>query len=257
MYATPKRSTLISGVVHVAVLVALLMTGGVVPTPSWEPEHIKIVLPSDLVRYEVTRTEGGGGGLQDKLPPQKGVPPKASLRVFVPPTARIENMNPVLSMDQAILGEPAPMAPHSLVGDPNGVLGIISAGPGSNGGIGSGDHNGVGPRHGPGAGPDGDDGGFGGQGGFRDNVTEPVLLWKTEPEYSDDARKAKLQGSVFLRIVVNERGQAESISVTQGLGLGLDERAIDAVKKWKFRAAMRGGKPVPRVAIVQVTFRLL
>src|SRR5262249_48673277 len=110
---------------------------------------------------------------------------------------------------------------------------------------------------GPGAGPDGDDGGLSGRAGFRDNVTDPVLVWKTEPEYTDEARKAKLQGSVLLRIVVNEHGQAESITVTQGLGRGLDERAIEAVRKWRFRAGRRAGKPIPTIAIIQVTFRLL
>jgi periplasmic protein TonB len=259
MYASPKRSTLISALVHVAVLAILLLTGGVLPTPSWEPEHVQLVLPSDLVQYEVTRIEhgGGGGGLKEKLPPQKGDPPKPSTHPFVPPTARIENMAPVLSMDQAILADPSAALPHNLIGDPNGVIGVISAGPGTNGGIGTGDHGGVGPRKGEGAGPDGDDRGLSGNAGFRERITDPVLLWKTEPEYTDEARKAKLQGSVFLRVVVNERGQAESITVTQGLGLGLDDRAIDAVAKWKFRPAMRAGKPVPTVAIIQVTFRLL
>src|SRR5262249_20777245 len=99
--------------------------------------------------------------------------------------------------------------------------------------------------------------GFGGRAGFRDDVTAPTLLSKIEPEYSDDARKAKLQGSVFLRIVVDERGHAESIEVTQGLVLGLDERAVEAVKKWRFRPAMRVGRPVPASAIVQVVSRLL
>jgi len=259
MYATPKRSTLISGLVHCAVLAILLLTGGVLPTPSWEPEHVKLVMPSDLVNYEVTRIEhgGGGGGLKEKLPPQKGDPPKPSLHPFVPPTARIENMSPVLSMDEAILADPSTVVPRNLIGDPNGVLGVISAGPGTNGGIGTGDQNGVGSRKGPGAGPDGDDGGLSIRSGVRDNLIEPVLVSKTEPEYSDEARKAKLQGSVYLRIVVNERGQAESITVTNGLGLGLDERAVEAVKQWKFRPATRAGKAIPRVAIIQVTFRLL
>jgi protein TonB len=78
-----------------------------------------------------------------------------------------------------------------------------------------------------------------------------------EPAYTEEARKVKLQGTILLRIVVNERGWAEHIVVTQGLGLGLDERAADSVKQWRFKPAMRGGKPVPSVALVQVTFRLL
>ena len=161
-------------------------------------------------------------------------------------------------MEQAILASPSVLINPRFIGDLNGIANLISGGPGKNGGIGTGDHNGIGPREGQGAG-DGPDGiGIGGvQSGFRDDVTQAILISKTEPDYSEDARKARLQGSVLLRIVVNERGRAESIVVTQSLGLGLDERAIEAVKKWKFRPGMRGKTLVPTSAIIQVTFRLL
>jgi protein TonB len=260
MYASSRRSTLISGLVHIAVIVLLLMSGGVVPTPSWEPEHMTLVLPSDLVKYDVTATDkGGGGGTNDPLPPTKGHPPKPSLHAFVPPTARVENLQPILTMEQAIIADPSIQIPKDLpvIGDPNGAIGVKSNGPGIRGGVGTGENGGVGPNRGPGAG-DGPDGGIGGtRGGFRDNVTQPELIWKSEPAYTEEARKVRLQGTVQLRIVVNERGRAESIVVTQGLGLGLDERAMEAVAQWKFRPGMRGGKPVPTVAIVQVSFRLL
>jgi len=260
MYASSRRSTLISGLVHIAVIVLLLMSGGVVPTPSWEPEHISLVLPSDLVKYAVTTTahDGGGGGTKDLLPPTKGHTPKAALHAFVPPTARIENQQPVLTMEQAIVADPSIQIPKDLplIGDPNGVLGVKSNGPGKGSGIGAGENGGDGPGHGPGAG-DGDGGIGGSRNGFRDNVSQPELIWKSEPEYTEEARKVKLQGTVQLRIVVDERGRAESIEVTHGLGLGLDERAVAAVRQWKFKPGMRGGKPVPTVAIIQVSFRLL
>src|SRR5215471_15336689 len=251
MYASSRRSTLISGLVHIAVIVLLLMSGGVVPTPSWEPEHISLVLPSDLVKYAVTATahDGGGGGTKDLVPPIKGHPPKPALHAFVPPTARVENQQPVLSMEQAIVADPSIQIPKDLpvIGDPNGVLGVKSNGPGTGSGIGTGKSAG-----------DDSDGGIGGsRPGFRDNVTQPELIWKSEPEYTEEARKVKLQGTVQLRIVVDERGRAESIEVTHGLGLGLDERAVAAVRQWKFKPGMRGGKPVPTVAIVRVSFRLL
>src|ERR1035437_9534324 len=118
----------------------------------------------------------------------------------------------------------------------------------------------AGPRgsgRGPRAGPGRDGGIASAQSGFQGSLTDPVLLWKAEPEYSDEARKAKLQGSVIMRVEIDARGQVQNIAVSQGLGLGLDDRAIEAVRQWKFRAGTRNGKPVPTNALIQVTFRLL
>ena len=262
MYSSPKRSGLISALVHVALFALLLVTGKVVNTIPKLVDHGSIVLPSDLVKYQVTKVEDGrgGGGQNDPDPPQKGHLPKITPRPFVPPAAHVENQHPVLSMEMAILGDPSIIVPAinlPIVGDPNGVLGRISGGPGGPTGIGDRGNGGIGKKDGPGYGP-GETPGVGGvRSGFRDNVTQPRLLSKVEPEYSDEARKVKLQGSVMLRIVVDEHGRAESIEVTQRLGLGLDERAIEAVKKWRFSPGTRGGRPVPTSALVEVTFRLL
>lgn len=263
MYASPARSRLISALVHAAVLALLIFTGKVVKVLPPLKDHGSIILPSDLVKYRVTRTESGrsGGGQHDPDPPQLGHPPKFSTHPFVPPTAHIENQQPILSMDMAVFGDPAILIPAvnlSLIGDPNGVAHMISGGPGGPTGIGPKGNRGVGGKGGDTCcGDDGNRGGIGGPHGVREAVTEPRLLTKVDPEYSQEARKSKVQGSVMLRVVINERGLAESIEVTQGLGLGLDERAIEAVRKWTFRPAMRGKMPVPVSAIVQVTFRLL
>ena len=92
---------------------------------------------------------------------------------------------------------------------------------------------------------------------FRDRSPDPILLWKSEPEYTDEARKAKVQGAVVMHVEIDARGQVQNISVAQGLGLGLDECAMAAVRKWRFRAGTRNGKPVSTNALIQVTFRLL
>jgi len=88
-------------------------------------------------------------------------------------------------------------------------------------------------------------------------VSAPVLVAKTEPEYSEEARKAKYSGEVLLSIVVDEHGIPRDIHVVRPLGLGLDEKAIEAVMKWRFRPGMKGGRPVATQAQVQVNFRLL
>jgi TonB family protein len=88
-------------------------------------------------------------------------------------------------------------------------------------------------------------------------VTAPTLIYKVEPEYSEEARKAKYQGTVVLYVVVDERGLPRDLRIVRALGLGLDEKAVDAVKQWRFRPGYLNGKPVPVAATVEVNFRLL
>jgi TonB family protein len=136
-------------------------------------------------------------------------------------------------------------------------LGIPSNGIGSGGGIGSGSGGGVGSGKGAGVGP-GSGGGFGG-GAFRigGGVSAPSVLSKVEPEYSEEARKAKWQGTVVLSLVVDDQGRPQNLKVLRSLGLGLDQKAIEAVEKWRFKPGMKDGKPVPVMATIEVNFRLL
>ena len=142
-------------------------------------------------------------------------------------------------------------------GDPLAKLGPPSNGPGSGSGIGSGSGGGIGPGKGPGFGP-GEGGGIGG-GVFRvgGGVSSPIPIYKVEPEYSEEARKAKFQGTVVLQIVIDERGNPTNFKVVRPLGLGLDEKAIEAVQKWRFRPGLKEGKAVAVLATVEVNFRLL
>ena len=83
------------------------------------------------------------------------------------------------------------------------------------------------------------------------------MRYKIEPEYSEEARKAKYSGTVLLSIEVDPSGRARNVSVTKGVGLGLDEKAIEAVNKWRFNPGLKDGKPVTVRAQVEVNFRLL
>jgi protein TonB len=150
-----------------------------------------------------------------------------------------------------------PQINMSAYGDPLSKFGTPSNGPGSGGGIGSGSGGGVGSGKGGGFGP-GEGGGVGG-GVYRvgGGVTAPVLLYKKEPEYSEEARKAKYQGTVLLYIEVDSSGKATNIRVQKSLGLGLDEKAMEAVKQWKFKPGYKDGKPVTVAATIEVNFRLL
>ncbi|MBZ5722734.1 MAG: energy transducer TonB [Acidobacteriia bacterium] len=101
--------------------------------------------------------------------------------------------------------------------------------------------------------PDKDDGGVYHVGG---GVSAPRVVYASSPEYSKEARKAKLQGTVVLWVVVGKDGRVRNIRVAQTLGMGLDEKAIEAVSKWRFVPGHKDGKPVPVQINVEVAFRL-
>lgn len=259
MFGTPKRSALISGLLHAAAIVLVLIASRVKPLPP-AVTRVTLLVPRDISRYipHVPHKAGGGGGAGDNTPATQGQLPRVALRQFTPPAAVIRNYNPQLAMEPTLVGASRIMAaiPNLPYGDPNGVSGPPSGGRGKRGGIGDGDGGGVGGHNGPGYGPD-DGGGVGGDAHIVGTIVAPVLLTKTDPEYSDEARRAKLQGIVVLHIDVDAHGQPRNIKVVQGLGLGLEQRAVDAVRQWKFRPGSIDGKPAVTSAVVQVTFRLL
>jgi TonB family protein len=207
---------------------------------------------------------GGGGGKRAPLRASRGDLPKAAPRQFTPPVVNRENPEPKLAMEPTIVvaaSAPLPMLHIGQAGDPLAPPGPPSDGRGKSGGIGEGDGTGVGPGKGLGYGP-GDKYGVGGGlpsggGGPRANITPAALVWKVEPEYSDEARRAKIQGTVLLFLEVDPDGKPSNILVRQGLGLGLDEKAIDAVRRWKFRPGKQNGRAVTTTAMVEVNFRLL
>ena len=201
---------------------------------------------------------GGGGGDRDKLQASKGVLPKFSRDQIVPPVAVLRNDNPKLPATPTVVVPPEIKMPQvgTVMGDPLGVIGPPSNGPGSGGGIGSGSGGGVGSGRGPGVGP-GWGGGIGG-GAYRvgGGVSAPRAVFSPDPEYSEEARKAKYQGTVVLWCVVGADGRVHDVRVSRSLGLGLDEKAMEAVKQWKFEPARKDGQPVAVQINIEVNFRL-
>lgn len=265
MYASPKRSVLFSGLLHAAAIVLVLIATRVPPPTMHRAVRSVLLVPRDIDAYApvVQRAQvgGGGGGVGSPLPASRGRLPRQSLRQFTPPQVEVLNENPRLIMEPTILVSPDVVLPRvnlAQYGIPNGVLGPLSGGPGTGGGLGTGKGTGIGDSNGPGY---GDGPGGGGVTGTpvrgRGSMTPPALLYKTEPEYSDDARKARVQGKVVLVIEVDARGQARNIRVTESLGLGLDERAAEAVAQWRFRPALMNGAAIATPVLVEVFFRLL
>ncbi|HMI51851.1 MAG TPA: energy transducer TonB [Candidatus Saccharimonadales bacterium] len=204
---------------------------------------------------------GGGGGDRSVEPPTKGKAPKFKWDQFTPPEAKIKNPNPKLPMDPSLLGPPDLKVQNPALnnmGDPMAAAVNLSGGSGGGGGIGTGEMGGVGSGSGGGLGP-GEGGGTGG-GAFRagvNGVGVPVCLYCPYPQYSDEARKAKYQGTVVLLVTITPDGRAIDIQVVKGPGLGLEEKAIEAVKGWKFKpAAGPSGKIVAVRVPIEVTFRL-
>jgi TonB family protein len=142
------------------------------------------------------------------------------------------------------------------LGDPKSSGVIPSNGTGSGSGIGSGDGGGVGPGHGRGVGP-GEEAGMGG-GVFRmgKGVTPPRVIYQTDPEFSEEARKAKYQGTCVLGLIVDANGHPTAIRVLSALGMGLDEKAIESVKNWKFEPGKKDGHDVSVEIAVEVDFHL-
>ncbi|MEO8659950.1 MAG: energy transducer TonB [Bryobacteraceae bacterium] len=261
------RAGLGSILFHVLGLILLLtLASSKVVQNAMKPPSTAVFIP-DLAPYEPkmatkkqTMGGGGGGGDRSPLPAAKGKLPKMAPKQFTPPMQVQLNPDPKLTMEPTIIGPPDVKLPNvnmAQYGDPFAKVGPPSNGTGTGGGIGSGSGGGVGSGRGGGFGP-GEGGGFGG-GVYRigGGVSAPVPIFKVEPEYSEEARKAKFQGTVLLSIVVDETGKTRDIKVLRTLGLGLDEKAIEAVMKWRFRPAYKDGKPVPVAANVEVNFRLL
>ncbi|MBM3769087.1 MAG: energy transducer TonB [Acidobacteria bacterium] len=261
-----KTAGLGSVMVHCAVVGLLIFISTNETVQKVAKEAVHLVAPVDLAPYQSkapqqkqTMGGGGGGGNLSPLDASKGKLPKIA-KQFVPPSAVVLNEAPKLVMEPTIEVQPNATLPQtnlSSLGDPTGIGRIPSNGPGSGAGIGSGSGGGVGSGSGRGVGP-GSGGGIGG-GVYRvgGGVSAPAIVSRVEPEYSEEARKAKFQGTVVLYIEVDENGKPRNLRVLRPLGLGLDEKAIEAVAKWKFRPGFKDGKPVVVSASVEVNFRLL
>jgi protein TonB len=279
------RALAASGALHAAVLGLLVFftSLGVATAPARQTET-----PVRLVFLALPGPGGGGGGggLRQPAPPPKAemkgaiverspvprprrittrrpapeprkipppVRPRPAERPVEPPVV------PVAAPAQQVVA-PVATAPADAR-DATGTLGEASSasesqGSGSGSGVGTGEGTGIGEGAGAGIGP-GSGGGTGG-GPYRpgSGVTPPGLLREVRPDYTEDARRRGIEGDVVLEIVVRADGTVGNVTVLQGLGGGLDRRAIDAVRQWRFSPARRFGTPVDVMVEVAVEFSL-
>lgn len=253
--------------VMISLIVGLSLWGGAQVKQYVEERQItELVLPPDALLPITPQKKqpmggGGGGGDRDKLQAPKGKLPKQSMEQLTPPAVVLRNEKPKLTAEPTVVLPPEVKLPQTALPNLGDPIAGIPAGPPSNGtgsgsGIGSGSGGGVGSGFGPGVGP-GRGGGFGG-GVFRvgGGVSAPRIINAPDPEYSEEARKAKYQGVVVLWLIVGPDGRPRDIRVSRSLGMGLDQKAIEAVREWKFEPAKKDGQPVAVQINVEVNFRL-
>ena len=242
------KSQAVSLGLHVFSIALLLLVASRSLTPPGglldrETHSTQLIAPR-LLRIAVT--DRGGGANESILPARRGNPPPRAAKTFIPPEAKTL---PHLEIPMGVAFDVPLISDARRIGDPLSTLAIGSLGKGGHNGIGDGGCcDGVGPSR---SGPPG----WSSQKGHA--ATQPELLYKVEPEFSEEARKAKYQGTVLLSIQVDETGHPRSLTVVQAAGLGLDQKAIEAVTKWRFRPGMLDGKPVVTNAVVEVNFRLM
>jgi len=265
-YSNWKNGALGSTGVH-ALIIGVIIAGVLIgrhlvkaaPTPKVD---VIAIYDGDIPPLKPSKTQvggGGGGGDRDVLQASKGKLPKFSMQQITPPVVVVRNEHPKLAVDPTIVIPPqVVLASNNMpnLGDPMAHAVIPSNGTGSGSGIGSGSGGGIGSGKGPGFGP-GEGGGVGG-GIFHvgGGVSPPRATYAPEPEFSEEARKAKYQGVCTLALVVRADGTPSDIRVVGSLGMGLDEKAIEKVKTWRFEPAMKDGHPVNVAIEVEVDFHL-
>lgn len=268
MYRMKGRSGVMSVAVH-AGLFCLLWSITVSPPAVELARQVTLLIappPAPMHMAEVKPQSGGGGGAM-RAPAAAAAAPRPVMRHFTPPPP---TERPALAVAPLLYTPPEWVGttdPNAVYGDP--LAGLIGAA--GNYGAGMGMGGGTGAGYGPGSGG----GSGGGRGGGTGNgvgpgnstgepvyttakgMTPPEAVYRPDAEYTDEARKAEVSGKVVLTLIVETNGAPSGIEVTKSLGMGLDEKAMEAVRQWKFRPATIGGKPVRARVNVEVAFRLV
>jgi TonB family protein len=258
-----KASSTISFVLHAVVITLVLAVPMAVHTGAQLPLQATVVpldfkpyIPHIVLPVSKPMSGGGGGGAHEEVVASKGHQPLVSkLLILHPQIIRIDHAKLEIEPTEiARIPETNKLPNFGMAQSPQILL--ASQGNGGGSGLGKGLGGGMGVGHGSGAGQ-GSGGAYGGSlmsvGG---GVSAPVILHSVEPEFTDDARRANYQGSVSIKIIVDSQGDPQDVRLVSHLGMGLDEKAIEAVRQYRFKPAMYQGQPVSVQIVIDVDFHL-
>ncbi|MBW4037743.1 MAG: TonB family protein [Acidobacteria bacterium] len=250
-----SASTAVAVVLHIAIilLIALFVAREVhVAAVPPKAEVVTIEAPPPPTPPVAPKAEsiGGGGGHHDLAPVTKGRPPQVAPEQIVPPKAPPTEAPKIAMAPTVVVQKNLNMATNDMpnIGMPSSNLKGISLGSGAGTGLGAGIGSGIGPGSGGNTG--------GGPMHIGGGVSKPVVLYSVEPEFSEEARKAKFSGNVEVYLWVDQNGKPSHIRVVRGVGMGLDEKAVEAVRQYKFKPAMKDGKPVMVDLYIDVNFQI-
>ena len=260
--AKSNRAHSASLLTHAAVITALLVAAAHAPNvdrnkPPFRGEAPGILPPPkdllDILRGSNPRGGTGNGSGHDLLPPTQGNLPARSSIQFLKPTLP-HNQNPELPVPPTIPDVSAPrvLPPVINIGIPWMQERNNSSGPSDGNTFGTGPNDSIGTTP-------GEQTGIGGPlGNYQPGGTLPTCVYCPDPQYTDEAREAKLQGRVTLRVLVGVDGRASQIQILQGIGMGLDDRSVQSVRSWKFSPAHDGARrAVPSWITIEIIFRLI
>lgn len=259
-----KTSSAISFAVHAVVIALVLMLAIKTRTIAMQepstivtPVDFTVSAPPMILPVAKSMGGGGGGGARDIVEASKGHLPSVVAKMQITPPQIIRIDRPKLGIEPTELvriPDNNNLPNFGMTNSPQ--IALASQGRGSGSGFGQGVGGGIGAGHGSGAGP-GSGGGYGGGlmsvGG---GVSAPLVIHSVEPEFTDDARKANYQGNVSIKLIVDSQGNPQDVRLVSHLGMGLDQKAIEAVKQYKFRAATYQGHPVSVEIVMDVDFHL-
>lgn len=251
-------------VIHVVVIAGVLWWGATSHNRILQPLKNEVAFklytpttPPPIKPVPKPIQGGGGGGAHKIIEPIRGNPPKPVVhyqKMLPPEIARVEN--PKLPLPPS-LNARLPQNPSlpNLGMQKSPQIAVASEGSGSNGfGIGMGGGMGAGQGNGAGAGTGGNYGG--GVMNVGGGVTAPQVIHSVDPQFTPQARAADLQGTVSIQLIVDSQGNPQDVHVVRHLGMGLDEKAVEAVRQYRFRPAMYQGHPVAVQMIIDVAFHL-
>ncbi len=258
-YPVRRSNMALSFALHA--IMVLAMGAGFVMVKSTLPrvdtrESVSVRLAPYIFPVGYSESHGGGsGGAAEKIRANKGAAPKAAREQLTPPII-LRNLQPKITAEATVIAPDLALPSTRQIGDSLSALAAPSNGPGAGGGIGGNAGDGVGSGRGPGRGNGRDGGCCEGLYAVGNGVSMPRAIYSPEPEFSEEARRVKLQGEVTLLATIGVDGLPRNLTVVRSLGMGLDEKALEKVRTWRFDPARKDGRPVAVQMNIIVNFHL-